>query len=63
MKKTGKGRGISITRDPIPQGRFLGNVTEGCPVRKWVPLRSWPATPHPQQAALDVYRAYPSLYS
>ena len=68
MKACGKGKGISINAmgtSNINAYKMLLTDALGkpLPVLKFEPLRSWPALPHPQQSALEAYRAYPSLYS
>ncbi|MDO8595933.1 MAG: hypothetical protein Q7R45_04835 [Sulfuricaulis sp.] len=55
---------------PPPGTKFLTMAQVNARnLRKWVgeleppkfpPLVSWPASPHPEQARLDQYRAYPS---
>lgn len=30
------------------------------PTSAWQPMRCWPACPHPEQARIDAYNAYPS---
>ena len=67
MKAHRKGKGISISGGTSVINSYKMLLTDALgkplPVLKFEPLRSWPALPHPQQSALEAYRAYPSLYS
>ena len=60
-RRSGKGRGIDITSEFTTQANRWKMELSATPTpvsRKFEPLRSWPACPHPtRQRDLDAYHA------